>query len=231
MIAGHTYLIAGGGKNTKNGAPATQAQLVGPDGLAVDSHGNIVTGGQVIAEATGTFFGQHMMAGHVYTVGGNTTAQVIDAHGNAVVTLDDRHVEIIAATSGTFYGRAMVAGHTYVVAGDGDQTSSGDGGPAVDAGMFPNSAAIDSSGNLLIGDGTVFGTLRVVAETSRTFYGQPMTAGDIYTIAGGGSGYGNGLLALDAKFDNNFSLAVGPGNVILVGESLDGVVRRLSQQP
>jgi hypothetical protein len=30
--------------------------------------------------------------------------------------------------------------------------------------------------------------IRAVAETAGTFYGQPMTAGDIYTVAGDGTG-------------------------------------------
>ena len=48
--------------------------------------------------------------------------------------------------------------------------------------------AIDPDGNLAIAD-SANNRVRVVAARSGTFYGQAMTAGDIYTVAGdGGSG-------------------------------------------
>jgi trimeric autotransporter adhesin len=45
---------------------------------------------------------------------------------------------------------------------------------------------VDGSGNLVIAD-TNNNRIRVVAGASGTFYGQAMTAGDIYTVAGDGS--------------------------------------------
>jgi hypothetical protein len=46
--------------------------------------------------------------------------------------------------------------------------------------------AVDGFGNVLIGD--TFNTRAwVVAESTGTFYGIPMTAGDIYTVAGDGT--------------------------------------------
>ena len=44
--------------------------------------------------------------------------------------------------------------------------------------------AVDSAGNLLIVDGC---RIRVVAKRTGTFYGQAMTARDIYTVAGDGA--------------------------------------------
>jgi NHL repeat len=51
--------------------------------------------------------------------------------------------------------------------------------------------AVDHAGNLLIAD---YGNnrVRVVAERTGTFYGKPMTAGDIYTVAGHGP-HGTGM--------------------------------------
>ena len=42
---------------------------------------------------------------------------------------------------------------------------------------------VDAAGNLLIAD-TGNSRIRVIAAATGTFYGQAMTAGDIYTIAG-----------------------------------------------
>ena len=47
--------------------------------------------------------------------------------------------------------------------------------------------AVDSAGNLLIAD-TGNHRVRVVAASTGTFYGQAMTAGHIYTVAGNGTG-------------------------------------------
>ena len=61
-------------------------------------------------------------------------------------------------------------------------------GPATAASLeLAGSAVIDGAGNLVIGDG---GRARVVAARTGRFYGQTMTAGHIYGIAGtGADGY------------------------------------------
>ncbi len=46
-------------------------------------------------------------------------------------------------------------------------------------------ARADHSGNMVIADGGD-NQVRVVAGTTGTFYGQAMTAGDIYTLGGSG---------------------------------------------
>ena len=73
------------------------------------------------------------------------------------------------------------------MAGNGTAGYSGDGGPATSAELnSPSGVAVDASGDLLIAD-TGNERVRVVAATTGTFYGQAMTAGDIYTIAGDAS--------------------------------------------
>ena len=51
---------------------------------------------------------------------------------------------------------------------------------------FPDGVAVDADGNLAIAD-SGNNRVRLVAAQSGTFYGQAMTAGDIYTVAGDGS--------------------------------------------
>src|SRR5258708_20217755 len=86
----------------------------------------------------------------------------------------------------------MTAGDIYTVAGDGASGHLGDGGPATRAELnlwelgFPDGLVLDHVGNLLIAD-QGDGRVRVVAASSGTFYGQAMTAGDIYTVAGAGT--------------------------------------------
>ena len=81
----------------------------------------------------------------------------------------------------------MTAGHTYPVAGNGTPGFSGDGGPATRARVNgPEGVALDAAGNLVIAD-TWNNRIRVVAARSGTCYGRAMTAGHIYTVAGGGT--------------------------------------------
>ncbi len=62
----------------------------------------------------------------------------------------------------------------------------GDGGPATAANVETCGAAIDHDGNLLIAN-SEDQRIQVVAARSGTFYGQAMTAGDMYTVAGDGT--------------------------------------------
>ena len=115
----------------------------------------------------------------------NPESVYVDGSGNLVIadTGNDR-IRVVAGTTGTFYGQPMTAGDIYTVAGGGT-SGLGDGGPATSAELTgPWDANLDSPGNLVVAD-TGDGRIRVVAGTTGTFYGQPMTAGDIYTVAGG----------------------------------------------
>ena len=91
---------------------------------------------------------------------------------------------MVAENTGTFYGRAMTAGDIYTVAGNGNPDYSGDGGPATGAELSsPRGLAVGTNGNLAIADGQN-NRVRMVAGSTGTFYGQAMTAGHIYTVAG-----------------------------------------------
>ena len=65
----------------------------------------------------------------------------------------NNRVRVVAATSGTFYAQAMTAGDIYTVAGNGTGGFSGDGGPALNAGLNrPQGVAVDAVGDLLVVD-------------------------------------------------------------------------------
>ncbi|HLX47273.1 MAG TPA: hypothetical protein VKS82_02965 [Streptosporangiaceae bacterium] len=214
MTAGYIYNVAGTGTAgfSGDGGPASQAELDVPGGLAVDGHGNLVITDEnnnrirVVAATSGKFYGQRMTAGRIYTVAGDgmagfsgdggpaTQAElhspkdvVIDGSGNLVIC-DQRNdrMRVVAVSDGTFYGQQMTAGHIYTVAGDGTAGFSGDGGPAAGAELnMPADATVDGHGNLVIADEDN-NRVRVVAGAAGTFYGVPMTPGNIYTVAGNG---------------------------------------------
>ena len=127
-------------------------------------------------------------------------------------------MRVVAGHTGTFYGQAMTAGDIYTVAGDGTRGYSGDGGPATSAELNdPETVTLDSAGNLVIAD-TTNSRVRVVATHTGTFYGQVMTAGDVYSVAGDGtSGYtGDGGSATSAELNGpEGAVTDGAGNLVI----------------
>jgi hypothetical protein len=116
------------------------------------------------------------------------------------------------------------------VAGNGGRGFSGDGGPATHAELdFPASVAVDAAGNLAIAD-MLNNRVRVVAAGTGTFYGQAMTAGDIYTVAGTGTlGFsGDGGPGTRAELYNPNGVTVTGSGDLLISDGGNGRVRSLS---
>ena len=261
MTVGDIYTVAGGGSaGAKNGVPAKDATLTAPTGLAIDAAGNLVVQSaslnvvRVVAVRSGTFYGQKMTAHDIYTIAGGGTslqdgalgtkakltgpsAMAVDSAGNvAIADRLARRLRVLAATSGTFYGRKMLAGHLYSVAGNGQTWLSGDGRAANRAQLFPSAEAVDSNGNLLVADSASQVSrckVRVVAAKAGTFYGQKMTARNIYTIAGAGPvGFsGDGGPALRASFTlttrsgQQGGLAVDATGNVIIGDAGNNRIR------
>ena len=261
MTAGDVYTVAGGGTSTTAGGPGATFAFNFPDGLVSDSAGNLVIadGGAsqilVLANTDGTDFGQDMTAGDLYLVagtgaqgmsgmGGPATSAVLgfpsglaeDQAGNLLVAdFSDNAVFAIAGTSGTYYGQSMTGGDIYTIAdSSGVEGDTGDGGAATSATLdSPSDVAVDSVGNVLIAD-TFNNAIRVIAASSGTYYGQSMTAGDIYTLAGLGpddNGFGGddgpaglaelnepGWVALD-DFGNVYVADTGNNRVRMIAAS------------
>jgi hypothetical protein len=257
MTAGDMYTIAGNGTAgfSGDGGPATAAGLNTPLRTTVDAAGNVVISDsfnqrlRVLAVKTGTFYGRAMTAGDIYTIAGNGTAGysgdggpataaglykplrvTVDAVGNLVFCDErDNRIRVVAVRSGRFYGQAMTAGDIYTIAGTGRRGTTGDGGPATRAEVGePAGITLDTLGNLLIATRNG-GRIRVVAASTGTFYGRAMTGGDIYTIAGGGTGgLGDGGPATSAVLLQPGAVMVDTAGNVLICDTADGRIREVS---
>jgi hypothetical protein len=122
----------------------------------------------------------------------------------------------------------MTAGDIYTVAGGG-QGGLANGIPATDASVFhPAGVAVDGAGNILIA-ALHDSRIRVVAAATGTFYGQAMTAGDIYTVAGGGKGrVEDGGPATGARLMRPQGVATGPAGSIVIADTDNGLIRAVT---
>jgi hypothetical protein len=251
MIAGRVYTLAGnrdtvGATYSGDGGSARKAALGFPAGVTADPAGNVLLADyqncrvRLVAARTGTYAGQRMTAGDIYTIAGDgsltysgdggpardaglglVTGVTSDRTGNVLLSAGQlypvpdqgQRVRMVAVTAGTYFGQRMTVGDIYTVAGDGTTGYSGDGGLATAAEINPYAITVDNAGNLVLVDGS---RVRVVAVRTGSYYGQRMTVGDIYTVAGGGSQTGNGVPAAKAAIQA-FSVAVDPAGNVLAG--------------
>jgi len=151
-----------------------------------------------------------------------------------------RATRVAVAPCGVSFG----AGHLYIAASSvvrqvspstdrlttpagtaGDGGPLGDGGRATRASLSACGVAVDHSGNLVIAD-SLHQRIRVLAARTGTFYGQPMTARDIYTVAGDGrQGFsGDGGPATSAGLSLQ-GVAVDAAGNLLIADTFDQRIR------
>jgi trimeric autotransporter adhesin len=213
-VPGDIYALDGlaGAANTGDGMTAYAASgqapasspLGYPGGVLV-SGGNVYfsdTGGNRVEEipaTSGTQWGVAMTAGQAYTIaGGSTGGQGSGGDGGQAnaATLSgpmglamDAAGDMLIADSGNWEVRQVTpAGVISTIAGEAQLGNTGDGGPAISAKLgIVTSVAVDSAGDLYIADS---GNNRIqeVFKAGGSQWGQSMTAGDIYTVAGSASG-------------------------------------------
>lgn len=259
MTANFIYTIAGNGTDGNIDGPATTiAEMSQINGVAVDLSGNVyVADGlgnnnviRMVPAVAGNYFGQAMTVGNEYHIAGTVTGGyngdgiratnaeldnpgevAVDSSGNVYFSdIGNNRVRMVPATGGTFFGQFMTANDIYTIAGNGLSGSLGDGGPATSAEFRnPKGISLDRMGNIYITD--LFNNrVQMLAAVSGTFFGQTVTANDIYTIAGDGSqGYsGDGGLPTSAELYQPYGVALDGAGNLYIADTLNSVIRKVA---
>lgn len=211
-----------------DGGQALQANLGGPTGIAFDADGNLF-----VAESSRARIRKIGTDGVIVSVAGTGvpgfTAQPAHAPGDTSALgrinypqgmVFDRKGNLYFAEQGNNRIRVLRRdGSIALVAGNGSSAFSGDGGPAIDAGIgSPYGLALDFSGNLYFSD---YKNHRVRKVS---------TGGVITTVAGTGvmESTGDGGPATQAGLAQPLGIAIDQLNHLLIAETGTGRIRKVA---
>jgi trimeric autotransporter adhesin len=217
-----TFAGTGVSGSAGDGGPATAGQVNNPQGVAVDSSGNLY-----ISEFAGHRIRKVSLAtGIISTVAGTgvtgfsgddgpaTAARLNTPQGVAVDILGNLY---IADVGNSRIRKVDATGIITTVAGTGIRGFSGDGNSAAAATLdIPQGVAVDSPGNLYLADGN---RIREVDTT-----------GIIMTVAGTGVGVfsGDGGPATAAQLNGPRGIAVDSSDNLYITDSGNSRIRRLN---
>jgi sugar lactone lactonase YvrE len=218
--------VGGGGSVCPDSGAATDAQLLNPAGLAVDSQGDLFitdSGHGCVLETTtaaqvSTIAGADAPVSDVF-LSDQSTANATTLYFPQGVAVDSSGNVYIADTGNACIREVKPDGTIAVVAGNGVFGYSGDGGAATTAQLSAAwSVAVDASDNLYITDTVNERVRRVAAD------------GTITTLAGNGAaGYsGDGGDGTCAELNTPWSVAVDSNGHIYISDWGNGAIRRLT---
>ena len=217
------WTVAGNGTEafSGDGGQATSAQFDGPRGIAVAANGDIY-----IADAWNGRIRKRATTGLISTVagGGSSTADGGSALGFDLGWPSDVDVDLagnlyVADTDRDKVFKITPAGILTTYAGTGAAGFSGDGGWATNAKLNdPRNVAVAPSGAVFVADTLNHRVRRIDPD------------GSILTVAGTGvAGFsGDGGLGAAAKLDYPTGLAVEPTGSLLIVDTNNNRVRRLT---
>lgn len=227
--SGQTIEVAGlhysrGCGYSGDGGPATSAEISNPNGLFVDSAGNLFiadTGNNVIREVDGK-------TKNISTVAGNGQAGYSGDTGLATKAMLNQPMgvwldaagSLFIADTGNNVIRKVTAGKIVTVAGAGKAGASGDGGLAVNARLSaPPGVTVDSHGDLFIADAGN-SLIREVAAATKVI--QPC----------GGNGFlsysGDGGPAANAQFNGPAGVFIDSSGNVFIADEFNHAVREVS---
>lgn len=225
-VTGKISTVAGGTElpgTSGDGGPATSARLINPEGLAIDSSGNLY-----IAEYGGHRIRKVDVTGQISTVAGIGIYGFSGDGGDATsaqlsfptdVAVDGKGNLYIADTYNNRIRKVDASGKITTVAGTGYGGFYGDGGSAAEANLYyPWGVVIDNVGNLYIAD-TFNSRIRKVDSS-----------GMITTIAGTDQvGYaGDGGPAASAELYHPYGIALDRSGDLYVADLNNNRIRKLS---
>ena len=209
--------VGGGGTNYPgDGGAATNARLSNPDGVAVDSSGNLFiadgdnqrirkveTNGTITTVAGNEFYGYYGDGGPATNASLTTpTSVAADAFGNLFIA------------DGNRIRKVNPSGFIATVAGG----VIGDGTAGTNASLTsPSGVAVDASGNLFI------------ADTGNSRIRKVGINGVITTVAGNGyKGYtGSGVAAINASFNSPSGVAVDATGNLFIADTYNNRIRKV----
>ncbi|MGD0831996.1 MAG: Ig-like domain repeat protein, partial [Terracidiphilus sp.] len=237
-----TYVGTGAADYSGDHGKATIATLDTPSGVALDGAGNLYiadSNNNVIRKVTSS-------TGVITTVAGTGTGGytadniaatlselneprgvTVDASGNLYIAdTENQRIRRVDAVTGiimTIAGDGALSGKA-----DGKGTYTGDGGPAIGAGLsLPYAVAFDTAGNLYIPD-SANNVVRMVAATS----GAITAASKISTVVGFSPGNpgstGDGGLATAALLNSPFAVTVDAAGNIYVADTQNARIRKVN---
>ena len=216
--------VAGTGEEgfSGDGGPATEAQLNFPSAVAVDATGNIFIADnrriRKVEAATGII---NTVAGIGEFGFSGDGGPALDAALSANDVTVDGEGNLFTAGSGRIRRVDATTGIITTVAGSGESSFSGDGGPALEAGLSSVGLALDGVGNIFVAD---IGNHRIRKVNGAT--------GIVTTTAGNGeSGFsGDGGPAFTARLDNPFGISFDRENNLFIADQIHNSIRRVDRR-